>query len=242
MGILQLAGRPRVRARSSHGRRSMMKAATGLPSGVLLPAVAFPLPGRCRPGSGRSGLERGFPAQPTPVWCSCGGRDAPARRTPGGNRGRPHLSVSRAWDYLRIVLKRKIELPPVHLYPGGTNGASSRRGTQMSLSGSVGARDFDGRLSFAPRLPHAWNELAFSLRFGGRQIRVRLTHDEECHLVDNGAPLKCSSGGSPTCSARDRGRDQAPATMTGTLRSHRSPAPVPQLRPGARFAPEIAWS
>lgn len=28
-----------------------------------------------------------------------------------------HLSVSRARDYLRIVLKRKIELPPVHLYP-----------------------------------------------------------------------------------------------------------------------------
>jgi hypothetical protein len=28
-----------------------------------------------------------------------------------------HLSVSRARDYLRIVLKRTIERPPVHLYP-----------------------------------------------------------------------------------------------------------------------------
>jgi len=38
---------------------------------------------------------------------------------------------------------------------------------------------------------------------------------------------------------RARGRDQAPATTTETLRaSHRFPAPVPQLCPGARFAPE----
>jgi alpha,alpha-trehalose phosphorylase len=55
--------------------------------------------------------------------------------------------------------------------------------------GFGGVRDFDGRLSFTPRLPRAWNELAFSLRFCGRQIRVQLTHDQERYLVDEGTPL-----------------------------------------------------
>jgi alpha,alpha-trehalose phosphorylase len=49
-------------------------------------------------------------------------------------------------------------------------------------------RDFDGRLSSVPRLPRAWNELAFSLRFCGRQLRVKLTHDEERYLVEEGEP------------------------------------------------------
>lgn len=56
--------------------------------------------------------------------------------------------------------------------------------------GFGGVRDFDGRLSFTPKLPHAWSELSFSLRFCDRQIRVRLTHDEERYLVDEGEPLQ----------------------------------------------------
>jgi alpha,alpha-trehalose phosphorylase len=42
---------------------------------------------------------------------------------------------------------------------------------------------------FAPNLPRAWNELAFSLRFCGRQIRVQLAHDDERYLVEMGDPL-----------------------------------------------------
>ncbi len=63
--------------------------------------------------------------------------------------------------------------------------------------GFGGVRDFDGRLSFAPRLPRAWNELAFSLRFCGRQIRVKLTHDEERYLIDEGTPLEVTIRGEP---------------------------------------------
>jgi hypothetical protein len=37
--------------------------------------------------------------------------------------------------------------------------------------GFGGVRDFDGRLSCAPRLPRDWKELAFSLRFRGRALR-----------------------------------------------------------------------
>jgi alpha,alpha-trehalose phosphorylase len=56
--------------------------------------------------------------------------------------------------------------------------------------GFGGVRDYDGQLSFAPTLPRNWKELAFSLRFHGRQIRVQLSHDQEQYLLDEGDPLK----------------------------------------------------
>jgi alpha,alpha-trehalose phosphorylase len=56
--------------------------------------------------------------------------------------------------------------------------------------GFGGVRDFDGQLSFAPALPRNWKQLAFSLRFRGRQIRVQLSHDEQQFLLDEGEPLK----------------------------------------------------
>ena len=35
-----------------------------------------------------------------------------------------------------------------------------------------------------------WNSLSFSLRFCRRQLRVRLTHEEETYLVEEGEPLE----------------------------------------------------
>ena len=75
---------------------------------------------------------------------------------------------------------------------------ASAAGVWSSLVfGFGGVRDFDGQLSFSPRLPHAWNELAFSLRFRGRQLRVKLTHDEERYLVEEGEPLNVLIRGEP---------------------------------------------
>ena len=75
---------------------------------------------------------------------------------------------------------------------------ASAAGVWSSLVfGFGGVRDFDGRLSFAPRLPHAWNRLALSLRFCGRQIRVRLTHDQESYLIGEGDPLEVIIRGEP---------------------------------------------
>jgi alpha,alpha-trehalose phosphorylase len=75
---------------------------------------------------------------------------------------------------------------------------ASAAGVWSSLVfGFGGVRDFDGRLSFAPRLPRAWNELAFPLRFCGRQLRVKLTHDEERYLVEKGDPLNVLIRGEP---------------------------------------------
>jgi alpha,alpha-trehalose phosphorylase len=75
---------------------------------------------------------------------------------------------------------------------------ASAAGVWSSLVfGFGGVRDFESRLSFTPRLPHAWNQLAFSLRFCGRQIRIRLTHDEESYLIDEGDPLEVIIRGEP---------------------------------------------
>lgn len=68
---------------------------------------------------------------------------------------------------------------------------ASAAGVWSSLVfGFGGVRDFEGRLSFDPRLPRLWGELAFSLQFCGRQLRVRLTHEEERYLVEEGEPLE----------------------------------------------------
>jgi alpha,alpha-trehalose phosphorylase len=72
----------------------------------------------------------------------------------------------------------------------GVHIASAASVWSALIFGFGGVRDFGGQLSFAPRLPRAWNELAFSLRFCGRQIRVRLSHDEETYLIEEGAPLQ----------------------------------------------------
>ena len=75
---------------------------------------------------------------------------------------------------------------------------ASAAGVWSSLVfGFGGVRDFDGRLSFTPCLPRNWGELAFSLRFCDRQIRVKLTHEEERYLVDEGEPLEVTIRGEP---------------------------------------------
>jgi len=68
----------------------------------------------------------------------------------------------------------------------------------MSLVfGFGGVRDFDSQLSFKPNLPRGWDELAFSLRFRDRQIRVQLTHHEERYLIEEGEPLAVTVRGEP---------------------------------------------
>jgi alpha,alpha-trehalose phosphorylase len=75
---------------------------------------------------------------------------------------------------------------------------ASAAGVWSSLVfGLGGVRDYEGQLSFTPRLPHAWHQLAFSLRFCGRQLRVTLTHHEERYLIEEGEPLNVVIRGEP---------------------------------------------
>jgi alpha,alpha-trehalose phosphorylase len=63
--------------------------------------------------------------------------------------------------------------------------------------GFGGVRDFDGRLTIDPHLPKRFGALGFSLRFHDRQVRVRLTHDEERFWLTEGAPLDVVVRGQP---------------------------------------------
>ncbi len=107
---------------------------------------------------------------------------------------------------------------------------ASAAGVWSSLVfGFGGVRDFDGDLSFEPALPRVWRSLSFSLRFRERQIRVRLSHDEERYLVEDGEPLEITvrgeryvlTAGTPVSVAREpRPRVRAMARASGpTVRS-----------------------
>jgi alpha,alpha-trehalose phosphorylase len=68
---------------------------------------------------------------------------------------------------------------------------ASAAGAWMALVfGFGGVRDFGGTLTIDPRLPRRFRSLGFSLRFRDRQLRVRLTHDDEQFTLDEGEPLE----------------------------------------------------
>ena len=71
----------------------------------------------------------------------------------------------------------------------GVHIASAAGAWMAMVFGFGGVRDYDGQLTFDPHLPARWNALAFSLRFRGRQVRVRLTHEGERYLLEEGEPL-----------------------------------------------------
>jgi alpha,alpha-trehalose phosphorylase len=75
---------------------------------------------------------------------------------------------------------------------------ASAAGVWMDLVfGFGGVRDFDGVLTIDPHLPRRFDGLEFSLRFQGRQIRVRLAHDAERYVLDEGDPLDTVIRGAP---------------------------------------------
>jgi alpha,alpha-trehalose phosphorylase len=67
---------------------------------------------------------------------------------------------------------------------------ASTGGVWMALTyGFGGLRDFQGVLSFDPRLPVPWQRLAFDVRFHDRQLHVDLTHDAFTFELREGEPL-----------------------------------------------------
>jgi alpha,alpha-trehalose phosphorylase len=80
---------------------------------------------------------------------------------------------------------------------GGVHIAAAAGVWSALVFGFGGVRDFDGRLAFDPALPRSWDELAFSLRFGDRQLRVCLSHEQEQYLVEEGDPLEVTIHGQP---------------------------------------------
>ena len=77
----------------------------------------------------------------------------------------------------------------------GVHVASAAGVWQALVYGFGGIRDEAGELSIDPHLPSEWRSLSFSLRFGARQLRVRLAHGEERYLLEDGEPLRIAVRG-----------------------------------------------
>jgi alpha,alpha-trehalose phosphorylase len=66
-----------------------------------------------------------------------------------------------------------------------------------AVAGFGGMRDYDGRLSFAPRLPARLGRLAFRLLFRGRRLRVEVTPAAATYELVDGEPLELDHFGEP---------------------------------------------
>jgi alpha,alpha-trehalose phosphorylase len=78
---------------------------------------------------------------------------------------------------------------------------ASLAGSWIALvAGLGGMRDFDGQLSFAPRLPSRITRLEFSLLWRGLRVRVDVTPDEATYTLRNG-------GGSAHLDLTHHGKD-----------------------------------
>ena len=118
----------------------------------------------------------------------------------------------------------------------GLHLAALAGGWMAVIAGLAGARQRDGRLSFAPRLPEPLSRIAFPFAFQGRVLRVEITPSQATYELRDGAPLQIEHWGTPmllTPGARAVGAiPPAPAVATfrqpaGRAPSRRQPFPQP---------------
>jgi alpha,alpha-trehalose phosphorylase len=69
-------------------------------------------------------------------------------------------------------------------------------------------RDFDGTLSFAPRLPSSITRIAFHVTYRGRCLHVAVTPESATYRLLYGDPLETSHHGDPVTVSAD-----APVTL-----------------------------
>jgi alpha,alpha-trehalose phosphorylase len=95
----------------------------------------------------------------------------------------------RALEYFRYALLMDLADVAGNVSDGVHIAAAA--GSWMAIvNGFAGVRDYKGRLSLDPHLPRNWRSVEFSLRFRGRQLRIRLGHDEERYTLEEGHGLR----------------------------------------------------
>ncbi len=105
-----------------------------------------------------------------------------------------------------------------------------------AVAGLGGMRDFDGTLSFVPRLPRALTRLTFRMIFRGRRLKVDLTPAQASYSLASGRALKISHHGEPL-TVRSREPAVAPIPPAPALEAPRQPPgrePGEALRPAER--------
>ena len=91
-----------------------------------------------------------------------------------------------------------------------------------AVAGFGGVRDYDGRLSFRPRLPEGIERLRFSLEVRGSVLRVEIAPAETAYSLAQGDSLRFSHWGEEV-SLEGTGR----GARCRSLPTRRSPPPSP---------------
>jgi alpha,alpha-trehalose phosphorylase len=77
----------------------------------------------------------------------------------------------------------------------GVHVASAGGVWQALVSGFGGLRDYDGQVSFDPRLPREWTGLSFPLQVRGQRFDVEITHEEIAFRLRDGEGLEVTVRG-----------------------------------------------
>jgi alpha,alpha-trehalose phosphorylase len=72
-----------------------------------------------------------------------------------------------------------------------------------AVAGFGGLRDYEGKLSFAPRLPPRLERLAFRLVFRDRRLKVETTQTQATYTLLAGTPIEISHHGKPITASTD---------------------------------------
>lgn len=104
--------------------------------------------------------------------------------------------VQLAYDYLaEAALLDHHDI--AHNTADGLHLAALAGGWTAVIAGLAGARQHDGRLSFAPRLPEPLTRIAFPFAFQGRVLRVEITPTQGIYELRDGASLRIEHWGTP---------------------------------------------
>lgn len=103
-----------------------------------------------------------------------------------------HLDL--AYDYWREVALTDLH-DLHHNIHHGLHIASLAGAWNVAVAGFGGMRDFDGRLTFAPRLPSALTRLCFRLIFQGSHLEVEINRHTTIYRVLSGKPVDLAHHG-----------------------------------------------
>ena len=92
----------------------------------------------------------------------------------------------------------------------GLHLAALAGGWAAVVAGLAGARERNGRLSFAPRLPVPLSRIAFPFAFRGRVLHVEISESTASYELRDGAPLRIEHWGNPLALDGGNGRQTAP--------------------------------
>ena len=110
----------------------------------------------------------------------------------------------------------------------GLHLAAMAGGWMAVIVGLAGARQRDGGLSFAPRLPESLSRIAFPFAFQGSAMRIEITPSHATYELRDGAPLRIEHWGTPMLltpgSSAVGAIPPAPAVVTFRQPAGRAPA------------------